>query len=307
MEDDADYIYSGGRNQHTKPPPSMSMATTTPLVRHVFECFFKNQIADTDDKKKKSSNSNYEAEEDACGVCTNCLKQDCGTCSTCKTKVIFGGAGSTREEICLNKICLKVDIMEVSVENEDDIKSRNNTFKSRGRVEFNSQPVRSDDSLRRKYYDSAKVNDVEYKIGDCVMVRPDIKGTASFIGRIVYFLEDKREKIGHIQYFCHGRDTVLGELSDKKELFALDDCEDVQLFEIMCKVNVSYWPIPENWSELGGTEESIAPPPIADDECSYWFRLKYESRCARFTSVDYDKEFFNEYDPEHIGECRLCR
>ena len=37
--------YSGrARNPTTKPPPSQcSMATTTPLVRHVFECFFKNQ------------------------------------------------------------------------------------------------------------------------------------------------------------------------------------------------------------------------------------------------------------------------
>ena len=73
------------------------------------------------------------------------------------------------------------------------------------------------------------------------------------------------------------------------------------------KVNVSYWPIPDNWSELGGTEEAIAPPPVSDDQCSYWFRLKYESRCARFTAVDYEREFFNEYDPDHIGECRLCK
>ena len=70
---------------------------------------------------------------------------------------------------------------------------------------------------------------------------------------------------------------------------------------------MSYWPIPDNWSELGGTEEAIAPPPVSDDQCSYWFRLKYEARCARFTSVDYEREFFNEYDPDHIGECRLCK
>ena len=42
-----------------------------------------------------------------------------------------------------------------------------------------------------------------------------------------------------MQYFCRGSDTVLGELSDKKELFALDDCEDVQLFELMRKVQSS--------------------------------------------------------------------
>ena len=73
--------YSGrARNLTTKPPPSQcSMATTTPLVRHVFECFFKNQIADSDGKKKGSSspgNSSFASEaEAACGVCRNCLKQ----------------------------------------------------------------------------------------------------------------------------------------------------------------------------------------------------------------------------------------
>ena len=86
------------------------MATTTPLVRHVFECFFKNQIADG--KKKGSSspgNSSFASEtEAACGICRNCLKQDCGVCDTCKNKVIFGGEGSSKEELCLNKICLKV-------------------------------------------------------------------------------------------------------------------------------------------------------------------------------------------------------
>ena len=71
--------------------------------------------------------------------------------------------------------------------------------------------------------------------------------------------------------------------------------------------SVTFNPIPDNWSELGGTEEAIAPPPVSDDQCSYWFRLKYEARCARFTAVDYEREFFNEYDPDHIGECRLCK
>ena len=174
-------------------------------------------------------------------MCRNCLKQDCGVCDTCQTKVIFGGEGSSKEELCLNKICLKVDIMEVSVQNETDVASNRGRQRNHKRVEFMGAPLRVDDGLRRKYYDCATVNDVEYKIGDCVMVRPDIKGSASYIGRIVYLLEEKHEKIAHVQYFCRGSDTVLGELSDKKELFALDDCEDVQLFELMRKVQFCKW------------------------------------------------------------------
>ena len=42
------------------------------------------------------------------------------------------------------------------------------------------------------------MNDVEYQIGDCVMVRPDIKGSASYIGRIVYLLEVNYIKIKYL-------------------------------------------------------------------------------------------------------------
>ena len=112
------------------------------------------------------------------------------------------------------------------------------------------------------------VGDVEYQIGDCVMVRPDIKGSASYIGRIVYLLEEKHEKIAHVQYFCRGSDTVLGELSDKKELFALDDCEDVQLFELMRKVQFSHEPLgpnvlmlfPSSTVQKGYLDLMIRPP-----------------------------------------------
>ena len=126
--------------------------------------------------------------------------------------------------------------MEVSVQSEGDVAPSRGRLRNHKRVEFAGKPLRVDDSQRRKYYDSATVNDVEYQIGDCVMVQPDNKGSASYIGRIVYLLEERHEKMAHVQYFCRGSDTVLGEVSDKKELFALDDCEDVQLFELMRKV-----------------------------------------------------------------------
>ena len=101
-------------------------------------------------------------------MCRNCLKQDCGVCDTCKTKVIFGGEGSRKEETCLNKICLKVDIMEVSVQNESDIASNRSRQRNHKRVEFVGAPLRVDDSLRRKYYDSAMVNDAEYQGGNSI-------------------------------------------------------------------------------------------------------------------------------------------
>ena len=193
----------------------------------------------------------------------------------------------------------------ITLQDDDEVRSRQSTVRSSGKVEFVDKPLRHDDRLGQKYYASAKVDDVNYNIGDCVMVWPDRRGIPSHIGKIIYFMEDRHNKMAHMQYFCYGKDTVLGELGDKKELFALDDCKNVLMFKIMSKVNISYCPAPENWSELGGTEEAIAVPSSGAHERSFWFRLKYEAKHARFTSVD-PTEFFKKYDMQHIGECRLC-
>jgi DNA (cytosine-5)-methyltransferase 1 len=308
---DATYIPGSYQNSSTRAPPVFTMATTTPLVRHVFEFFFKNQLANEDKKNKPGGDGDddYDGDggEKACGICKNCLRQDCGTCTTCKSKAIFGGDGMGKNEICLNRICLAVEIMEVPIIHDDQHSSNLKKLKENVIVEFVGKPLQTDQKTRKAYYASAKVSDTTYLIGDCVMIRPDILGTACFIARVLYFLEEAKEKIAHVQYFCHGSDTVLGELGDRKELFALDDCEDVQLFELRHKVNVSYWPIPDDWFSQGGTEEAVASAPVSDDQFSFWFRQKYDSKCARFTKVDYEVEFSTEYDPNRIGECRLCK
>ena len=299
------YSYKRRTTATTRAPPA-SKATTTPLVRYVFEKVFKNQIAANDDKKKAGA-SGFDASpssEQACGICRNCTKQDCGMCVVCKDKAIFGGEGKGKSQVCMERTCLSVDILEIPVTSDDQVRSKLNSLKEDNRVEFLGAPLKVD--TRKTYYESARVKRTKYSMGDCVMIRPDIAGTACFIGRILYFYEEGNEKIAHVHYFCHSSDTVLGELSDPKELFALDDCEDVQLFELRHKVNVSYWPVPEDWREQGGTEDAVMPPPVADDQFSFWFRMKYEPRHARFTKVDYDDEFSTDCDPDVMGTCRLC-
>ena len=73
-------------------------------------------------------------------------------CDTCKNKVIFGGEGSSKEELCLNKICLKVDIMEVSVQSEGDVAANRGRQRNHKRVEFTGTPLRVDDSQREVSY-----------------------------------------------------------------------------------------------------------------------------------------------------------
>ena len=58
-------------------------------------------------------------------------------------------------------------------------------------------------------------------VGDCVLVRPDDVRTPLFIFKIVALFQDNsiqtdeknpsQNKLAHVQKFCRGSDTVLGE------------------------------------------------------------------------------------------------
>ena len=67
-------------------------ATTTPLVRHIFDIFFKDQI----DGKEATA-----PRRKRCGVCEVCQQADCGDCKSCKDMVKFGGTG--RKKQCCEK------------------------------------------------------------------------------------------------------------------------------------------------------------------------------------------------------------
>ena len=63
-------------------------ATTTPLVRHIFDIFFENQI----DGKETSA-----PRRKRCGVCEVCQQADCGKCKSCRDMVKFGGTGRKKQ------------------------------------------------------------------------------------------------------------------------------------------------------------------------------------------------------------------
>lgn len=66
----------------------LSQATTTPLVRHIFDIFFENQI----DGKETSA-----PRRKRCGVCEVCQQPDCGKCKSCRDMVKFGGTGRKKQ------------------------------------------------------------------------------------------------------------------------------------------------------------------------------------------------------------------
>ncbi len=65
-------------------------ATTTPLVRFVFESFFKDQIAD-DGKKMQGPRKRR------CGKCDGCLAANCTKCAHCLDMKQYGGKGTGKQ------------------------------------------------------------------------------------------------------------------------------------------------------------------------------------------------------------------
>ena len=68
--------------------PAFTLATTTPLVRGIFDSMFQDQIGDKGQgcgRKRR------------CGICEICQQPDCGKCTSCKDMVKFGGSGRSKQ------------------------------------------------------------------------------------------------------------------------------------------------------------------------------------------------------------------
>ena len=92
-----------------------------------------------------------------------------------------------------------------------------------------------------KSYSQVEINGRVINVGDCVLVRPGDVRTQLYVFKIVSLFQDNsiqtdnsnqsQNKLAHVQKFCRGSDTVLGETADPQELFALNDCETIQLLD----------------------------------------------------------------------------
>ena len=84
-------------------------ATTTPLVRSVFEQFFKDQIADKAASAPKRRR---------CGVCEVCQLADCGKCTACHDMVKFGGSGRSKQA-CVHRRCPNMALTQAEESEEE--------------------------------------------------------------------------------------------------------------------------------------------------------------------------------------------
>lgn len=85
----------------------MLQATTTPLVRNIFEQFFSKQLAGKGTSGPKRRR---------CGVCEVCQLPDCGKCNHCKDMIKFGGSGKSKQA-CIHRRCPN---MAIQVAEDDE-------------------------------------------------------------------------------------------------------------------------------------------------------------------------------------------
>ncbi|KAG0729876.1 DNA (cytosine-5)-methyltransferase 1 [Chionoecetes opilio] len=280
----------GAQKPKVEKVPKWTKATTTPLVRNLFESFFPEQIEAGQDPAA--------ARRTRCDVCDVCQKPDCGACRNCKDMVKFGGSGRSKQ-CCLERRCPNLVVAQAEDDDSEELVGivlEDGTAKPKlarirrhtHRLAWSGKPTVTEG--KRTYYSSVMINEEEYFANDCVMVEPDDSQTPVFIARINHMWEDgKGKKHFHADWFCRGSDTVLGETADPLELFINNDCEDCLIDAIMKKVTVQYVEPPHNWKELGGIPEPESDYPIRDhDGTAYWYKMMYQAECGRFEDVPKD-------------------
>ena len=287
---------------------TQSKATTTPLIRSVFEECFSDQIDNDGDGEEKTL-----LRRQRCGACEKCLAQDCGNCVNCKDMVKFGGSGKSKQA-CKGRHCENKSLKdEVAVESDEDKENDSNVdLKQKFKIKdcfiklnkaatagsLNSSRIKwVGSSLKtesgKAYYDQVEVGRETWSVNDFVY------GSDGAICRIVNLFEKNGKPFAHLQEYILGTNTVLSETSDKREIFELISCYNSQLERISGLTCVTYWPIPEDWALIGGTEEANAKPPQHPVKVkSYFYRMSYCPETARFESA---------HPPvKSLDRCQVC-
>lgn len=104
------------------------------------------------------------------------------------------------------------------------------------------------------YYNSIQIDDQIIESGDYVSLRSTNESMPSQIVKVAYMWEDAFGIARfHANYLWRGQDTVLGEMSNKKELFYINRCSNVTMNGVKKKVEVKVRQLPRNWFDAGGT------------------------------------------------------
>ena len=281
---------------------SWTMATTTPLVRHVFEMFFQGQLDKGDEKFGPSA----APRRTKCGVCEACQTTDCGKCNHCRDMVKFGGSGRSKQSCVLRKCPnMAVQVAEDDEEPENllgdqpsadqhhievvQLDHENRPVKKVKRpadvVKWDGPVLKVVDGLT--FYSAAIVNGQRVTAGGHVTIEPSEPNKPTYVAEVVALFEEDRsgEFLFHARWMARASDTVLGETcDDPKELVIGDDCEDVLLSAVAQAINVRYLKNdPLKWKAEGGLEDAVMTAAAqttpeagqVDESSGYWYRFLY--------------------------------
>ncbi|XP_071444299.1 DNA (cytosine-5)-methyltransferase 1-like [Hetaerina americana] len=296
-------------------------ATTTPLVKEVFEIFFREQM---DSKAEGKESMAFKRRR--CGICEACQQPDCGSCASCKDMVKFGGSGRSKQA-CLTRKCPNMAVQDADdSEPEDEDKYQVLAEKDCSGLLAAEKAKRSHRSENKKsvvwvgnhifktemktYYRKAILEGVsgEVELGCYVLVQPSNPSTPFFVARVNSMWEDKNgRKMFHAVWFCRGSETILGETADQWELFSIDECEDVSLRSIAKKTSVIRYVHPDDWSSQGGVVDGLDVTKgigNGSDKSNgevLWFQKQYDKFYGRFEDLPEDPPC-----PKKGTEYRFC-
>jgi DNA (cytosine-5)-methyltransferase 1 len=308
------------RGQKKSKAMAFSMATATLLILEVFEECFKGQIETSDEATKGKAKP---IRKKRCGVCEDCVAKECGECVHCLNMIKFGGNGKSKQtcvkQSCSNKIDQDEDVSasedEMSDLDQDQFEEKNkeNNKKASNRAKKEAALLKgltgikdftiklermalpnSGDFVKTHFRFSwpkaamgeikgSKVLYDEVKVGHADQIWTIGHHTDRKIGQISYFFEKRGNFYAHLKNFIKGSKTLLGETADPHELFEIHECEDVELSSINSLAIVKFWPLPQNWGNLGATKESLEVPPFdIDNFKEFYYRYRYQEECARY-------------------------
>ena len=213
--------------------------------------------------------------------------------------VKFGGSGRAKQT-CVERKCPNLGIeLDDGNETEEDADPRSEPILEKpskltrakhsglSKVDWIEEPMFDvTDEDRRAFYSSIRVNQEEYHIGDCVCVQADDPGKPPYIGKLMSMWEQtskfgKKDKMVHVDWFVRASETLLQEAGDARELFLVDECEDLKANCIESKVLVHHLPPHKEWFFMGGVQEDRQLPKC-DGLSTFFYQKWYDPELARF-------------------------
>lgn len=290
-----------------------SKATTTMLVQDIIGNFFPQM---TDVRK-----ANVVGKKKRCGVCASCKQPNCGKCEACKSLQKLGGKGNSKL-VCAARVCLNVAVQEAEEDEGDEEEDCEDEMDKRAKGRQPATPTKRHRPKARKsivvwvgkpefskgkvdYFRSVHVDNEILSCGDHVLVEPQSQTSPILVAKVAYLFEDEHgDKMFHAHWFMRGSETVLGETSDRNEVFIVDDCDDVPLGAVISKCEVFQKAPPPNWFSLGGIDDSKLEVERFEKDKGFFYQKWYDPATARFEDPPEIPEELHKM--EEYAFCEAC-